>query len=342
MPPEISPLGSCNSPAGELILAVDSGGTKTAACLAMVSASGKPSILGEGRSSAGNPLSVGFDLAADTIAQAVEAARQASRLDDRRPARAVLSIAGTANREMADRFAAWAKSTALADRVALVSDVLPILAAGSPDACGLALISGTGSSAFARAADGRSARRGGWGFMLGDEGSGYALGRAALRLALDSMESSSRSSASPSPSAHSDYLAQKVLSLLEVNTVPDLTRVIYSSPNPRHAVASLAPLVTDAAEQGDSAARSVLRDAATDLARLAFRAARAVGLEQATTPLALAGSVLTNSAYLQEELLGEISALELHCELRVVTNPLLGCLRLADSKFAGSLVSWSD
>jgi hypothetical protein len=89
-------------------------------------------------------------------------------------------------------------------------------------------------------------------------------------------------------------------------------------------------------------ARAILRAAAADLARLAERAACAVGLEQTTFPMALGGSVLVNSAYLREELLREIAAKKLRCEPQVVANPLLGCLRLANPKFAGSLVEWSE
>src|SRR4029453_12414402 len=57
------------------------------------------------------------------------------------------------------------------------------LAAGAPEGWGVALIAGTGSFCWGRDAAGRSARVGGWGFLLGDEGSGYDLAVQALRLA---------------------------------------------------------------------------------------------------------------------------------------------------------------
>lgn len=67
--------------------------------------------------------------------------------------------------------------------VRIVHDTALILAAADVDH-GVALISGTGSVAWGRAADGRTARAGGWGYLLGDEGSGHAVGRQAVRYAL--------------------------------------------------------------------------------------------------------------------------------------------------------------
>ena len=71
----------------------------------------------------------------------------------------------------------------MARSVRIVHDAVPILAAGSPEGWGVALISGTGSLAFGRDRQGRSCRAGGWGFLFGDEGSGYAIALAGLRAA---------------------------------------------------------------------------------------------------------------------------------------------------------------
>jgi N-acetylglucosamine kinase-like BadF-type ATPase len=68
-------------------------------------------------------------------------------------------------------------------RVSVVHDTRLALAAAGLDA-GIVLIAGTGSVAYARAADGREARRGGWGWMVGDEGSGAWVAREAARVVL--------------------------------------------------------------------------------------------------------------------------------------------------------------
>jgi N-acetylglucosamine kinase-like BadF-type ATPase len=66
-------------------------------------------------------------------------------------------------------------------RTLVVNDALPALGAGVGDAPGIVLISGTGSIAYGRSARGVAARAGGWGHLLGNEGSGYWIGLEALR-----------------------------------------------------------------------------------------------------------------------------------------------------------------
>ncbi len=233
----------------DLIVVVDTGGTKTAARLVDAKGPSPHRVLGESRTSAGNPLSVGFEKATKSIYDAIGRARQAAGFPEERVSRAVLSIAGAANREMADRFIAWCGTVHIADEIAIVSDVLPILAAGTPECCGVALISGTGSSAFGRAADGRTKRCGGWGYLLGDEGSGYAIGRGALQHTLRSLEAGDIGQG----------LAAKIIATLGVKTVTQLTRSIYGNGDARHAIAAIAPMVCTA-EGGDDFRGQALAD----------------------------------------------------------------------------------
>ncbi|MEX2091393.1 MAG: BadF/BadG/BcrA/BcrD ATPase family protein [Pirellulales bacterium] len=317
--------------ATDLVLAVDAGGTKTVACLARSTGPLLHEILGRGRAGGGNPLSVGFDEATRAIDVAVIAARRAANLADAPIARAVLAVAGAANPEMARQLVRWARDAKLADRVAVVSDVLPILAAGTDDGVGVALIAGTGSVAYGRAADGRTIRCGGWGYLLGDDGSGYAIGRAGLRLALQDYEVGTGSLQS---------LTAALVDELQAGTAADLVQAVYASANPRALIASLAPLVVQTAENGDPAARTTLDVAAHDLAALAARTARALGLAEQKFPLALAGGLLVGSQYVREQLASRLAAMPIQCEMRLVADPLAGCLRLADTKFGGSLVDW--
>ncbi len=131
-----------------------------------------------------------------------------------------------------------------AEQVAIVSDVLPILAAGTPNCCGIALIAGTGSIAFGRTADGRTKRCGGWGYLLGDEGSGYSVGRSALSHALRELESECLWQPNSLTEVDAEELNGKT-------SVVELTKAVYTSDDPRSFIASLAPVVAAAAEQGD-------------------------------------------------------------------------------------------
>ena len=158
------------------MLGIDGGGSKTAAWLAF----GPTQIVGRGRTGPGNPRAVGFDQALMNIDAAVEAAFQEAALARVPAESACLAVAGTGREADRARVLDWARQRSLAKRVEVVHDAEPLLAAGTPEGWGIALISGTGSLAYGRSASGATARTGGWGYLIGDEGSGYALAIAGL------------------------------------------------------------------------------------------------------------------------------------------------------------------
>jgi N-acetylglucosamine kinase-like BadF-type ATPase len=183
----------------------------------------------------------------------------------------------------------------------------------------VALISGTGSVAFARAADGRTTLCGGWGFLLGDEGSGYAIGRAGLQFALHNLELK----------AARQPLTEAVLSAIGASTSLDVTKTIYRRADPRAAIASVAPVVITAADQVDSSAQAILDAAAADLAKLVARAVRSIGFNENPFALAIAGGVFVSSKRLPLQLQVELRRIGLASELKLVDEPLEGCIRLA-------------
>lgn len=317
------------SAAGDLLLVVDAGGTKTAAWLVDPTKAGNGRVLGRGRASAGNPLSIGFTESTRAIVEAIAGALEDAKHEGR-AAHAMLSIAGAANPRLRDHFLDWAQSEKLAKRVAVVPDVLPVLAAGTPDCCGVALIAGTGSVALARSADGSTALFGGWGYLLGDEGSGYSIGRAALRSALLCMESG----------LPRQPLVRAVLEKTTVNSVMELTKAVYEQPFPRAAIAALAPIVVQAGEAGDADAHAILDDAALDLANLVLRAVRCLKSHDGSVKLAVAGGILVGSQRLQQSLKNELNRGSHSLEMQVVEEPLEGCVRLAAPEFAETLVNW--
>jgi N-acetylglucosamine kinase-like BadF-type ATPase len=314
----------------DVLLAVDAGGSKTVAWLVDPARSGKESILGIGRSSAGNPLSVGFAEATRAINEAVSQARSNACCRGQRVPRAILSIAGAANPELHDQLLTWTHEIILAERIAIVSDVLPVLAAGTPNCCGVAVISGTGSVALARASDGRTARCGGWGYLLGDEGSGYAIGRAGLQHALLNLETGKP--VSP--------LGEAFLQALKADSVLSITRTIYRSADPRGAVAALATVVIQAAEKGIVPAQTILEAAAADLAQLVSRTVSLIGWKLGRIPLAVSGGVMVSSKLLQQQLDRQLIQIGLDCDTTVVEEPIAGCVRLATTESCASLITW--
>ena len=103
---------------------------------------------------------------------------------DVRPAAICLGIAGVDRPDDARVVREIMKRIGYKAKVLVVNDALVALEAGAPDQPGVVVIAGTGSIAYGRNEQNQAARAGGWGYMLGDEGSGYWIGRAALRAVL--------------------------------------------------------------------------------------------------------------------------------------------------------------
>lgn len=302
-----------------LILGVDAGGTKTLALLAQAGPQDGAGRLGVGRAGPGNPLSSGFENAQQEIASAIRQAVENSGLPQPTIDRAVLSVAGAANPDVRARMTQWAAAAGFAAQAQIVPDFAPILAAAQSTGACAGVIAGTGSVSFCRDEAGQMHRSGGWGYLLGDEGSGYAIGRRALQAALEEIES--QGSETP--------LANQLADALGLKGPTQLLPTIYQSDDPRSLIASLASQVIQAADS-DEVARAMVRQEMTALANVIARGWKAAGVKNQSLPLSLAGGVLANSALTQSMLLTELK--KQNCQVErtaVVQEPAEGCLLMA-------------
>jgi N-acetylglucosamine kinase-like BadF-type ATPase len=172
--------------------------------------------------------------------------------------------------------------------VQVVHDTELILAAAELTT-GIALIAGTGSVAWGRDASGRVARAGGWGYLLGDEGSGYGIAREAVRHALR------RADEGQPP----DRLSQQLTAACNVQRAGQLIDHFYANPERRY-WAGHARVVFELAAVGDSAAQRIIDGAATDLADLVRTVHVAVGRPTPSLPVVLGGGVLVHQPQLRE------------------------------------------
>jgi N-acetylglucosamine kinase-like BadF-type ATPase len=312
------------------VIGIDAGGTRTS-CLV---ADDQGAVVGESRAGGANLQSIGAAgveaVLRDLIARA---RRDAPR--DLRPAAVCAGMAGAdrpadaaAVREILLRLLApdeHAPSERL-PRCLVVNDALIALEAGLPRAPGAILISGTGSIAYARDAHGRAARAGGWGYVLGDEGSGYWLGRQALRSAV--READGRGPAT--------RLTSLVLAHYGVNKAADLIREISAhGPNPS-AIARLAYTVGEAAATGDAVAQALILEAASDLAATVESVLRR--LEMQTATVLLAGGTLRGVAALREATAAAIERRLPAATSRLLeVEPALGAVSLARDLLQGHL-----
>jgi N-acetylglucosamine kinase-like BadF-type ATPase len=145
------------------------------------------------------------------------------------------------------------------DAMTVTHDGLIALAGATAGEPGIIVISGTGSMAFGRNRDGRTARAGGWGYIFGDEGGGFDLARQALRAALRQEECWGPPTA----------LRALLLEAADAADANDLLHRFYTSEFPRPKIASFSRLVDEAARMGDATARDLLNSAGQQLAFLA-------------------------------------------------------------------------
>jgi N-acetylglucosamine kinase len=146
-----------------------------------------------------------------------------------------------------------------ADRLIVTNDAVIALAGATATGQGIITIAGTGSIAFGRNAEGRTARAGGWGYVFGDEGGAFDIVRQALRVALRMEEGWG-----PPTS-----LRQVLLAATESHDANQLLHRFYTDEWPRSRVATLASLVDEAAANSDAVALEILSQSAVQLAFLA-------------------------------------------------------------------------
>ena len=305
----------------DLILGLDGGGSKTVAWLCRADGASEVAWA-VGQAGPSNPQTVGWSRALDNVDLALERAfRSVGR--NRRPVRAAcLSLAGAGRGDDRQRIDAWARQRQIAKQILVTHDAMPVLAAGTPEGVGIALIAGTGSLAFGRNASGQSARAGGWGHLMGDEGSGYAI-------ALEGLQAVARAWDGRGPET---ILGQLLSEALRMSDRADVLRALYERQADRDWLASLSRHVLAAADQGDSVSQQIVNRAADELVDLLQFVIRrlGMGLSDQPIPVALAGGVLVNSALLRCRLAEMVVNRDLPAvQWQVVLEPVMGAIRLA-------------
>jgi len=293
-----------------LSLGIDGGGTGTVALLARDGA-----VIGRGESGPANARAVGAARALAALDEAVGRAFAAAGVGRVGVGSACLGLAGLDR----DAVLNWAERVRLARRVEVVADAALLLAAGTPDGWGLAIVAGTGSIVWGRAADGREERAGGWGYLLGDEGSAYAVALAALRAVTHAADGTGPATA----------LTERLVGPLGIGGPRDLVALVHGGPLDRAALAGLAPLVLDCAA-ADPVAADLVTTQARHLARQAGAAARRLGCDGQPFPLALAGGLLLGSDGYRRRVLEGLAEEGLRPDpVTPVAEPAQGAVRLA-------------
>src|SRR3954451_5242685 len=297
------------------VLGIDAGGTKTVCLLADESGT----ILSEARGPGAN-LHVAGELAVEKVLHEVmEQAVGDQAIGDRaiEPSAICLGIAGVDRDDEARTVGAIMRRIGHKSRVLVVNDALIALVAGARDAAGIVVIAGTGSIAYGRNAQFEAARARGWGHMIGDEGSGYWIGREALAAVMRAYDGRGPATA----------LTADVLAHVEADDESRLPAIVYDRALPRMTVAALGPIVQQAAPAGDAVAMRILERAADELVLAARSVATQLEMRGDEFTFILAGGVFRVVPWLAEELPRRLVEVAPRCQVLVLEEePAVGAV----------------
>ncbi len=261
----------------ELVIGVDGGQTSTRC--ALVACDGR--VLAYGRGSGLLHLTTADGRARHTSAlrEAFESAWAAAGLEPQPLAAVGLGLSGVESDSPEAELARQIVAGLVETRAIVVrSDAYAALIGAHGGRPGIIAISGSGSHALGMNAAGELARAGGWGWLLGDEGSALWIGRSGLMAALHAFDGT----------AEATLLQTMMIEHFKAQGPHDVKRRVYEADFGARGFAALAPLVSQAAQQGDTIAQNILAQAAQDLAAQVMAVQRRLALP-ADAPIAPVG-----------------------------------------------------
>lgn len=252
------------------LLGIDGGATKTAAAVFDL----REGTLHLGHAGPSNPDSVGADAAVGALFEAASQALEGAGAAREDIGSAVLAVAGTDTPAIARAVAERTRESWV-----VVNDVVGAWATATAGGPGVAAISGTGSNVFGVGPEGRAWRAGGWGHVLGDEGSGYWLGVHAIAAALADRD------ASGPPTA----LSVAAPAFFGLESPEALAARVYAKPMTKGELAAFATEAGRVAEDGDAVALALYDRGARALAGQILAVVEQAGLT-GSFPVGMIGS----------------------------------------------------
>ncbi|HYK42280.1 MAG TPA: BadF/BadG/BcrA/BcrD ATPase family protein [Thermoanaerobaculia bacterium] len=293
------------------VLGIDAGGTKTRALLADHSGSVIAAASGPGAN-----LRTHGELQVEKVLHSLVERTEAEA--GVRAEAIALGIAGADRPDDQEVLRAILRRMGFKERVVVTNDARIAFVAGSQRRVGLALVCGTGSIAWGRNSRGEIARAGGWGWHVGDEGSGFWIGERAIRAALRASDGRGSETA----------LTAALLEHFGLAHIDQLVRRVYDSEYPRHEVALFAVRVAAAAAAGDAVAASILGDAARELVLAAESVVARLGLGPDGYDVVLSGGTFAALPALQREVTTALSKPGASI-VPLEVEPAAGAVRLA-------------
>jgi len=308
-----------------LILAVDGGGSNTRAMLAAADGT----VLAIGSGGPANYQVAGKETAALSLRLAIEAAYRAASLEMQAVAVGYFGLAGVGREEdrvvLRELLAGFPPAYQM---LRLENDGIIALAGATAGGPGVAVICGTGSIIYGCNQAGNYARAGGWGPLVGDEGSGYDIGRNGMIAVM-------RAGDGRGPQT---LLTELLLNALAVSSYEKIVLKAYSKEMQRPQIAALSITVKQAAAAGDAVALAILDDAVKELSSAAVAVITQLGMQSERFPVALVGGGFAHDWHWASGLESQIQTCAPYAYLsQPIYEPLTGALLLGLKEVYGEI-----
>jgi N-acetylglucosamine kinase-like BadF-type ATPase len=292
----------------------DGGGTKTH-CVVL---DAQGTIVGEGHGGPSNPLRSGFDEAFRSIREAAVAALKTAGIHTRDITGVCAGLAGAGRRNVVRRMTVFLTQEFTRATTLVTTDYEIALETAVGPGSGIVLIAGTGSAAYGRNAAGETAKAGGYGPWVGDEGSAFETGRRAVAAVARARDLD----------APVTLLTEMIPAALECPDWDDVLQRIMK--NPDEVFPKLFRVVADAANSDDSAAKEILFTSAIGLGNLTMIVVRRLKMKDEEFPLVKCGGVFGHSKMLDDLLDSVLVSGALRAKIsRLDISPAVGAARIA-------------
>lgn len=259
-----------------IYLGVDGGGTKTEAVLI----DEEEKVIAQGQAGGSNPGVIGYERSVDNVYLSVK-----DVVKDFEITNACFAIAGVNTKGDEQKFKkviqAHSKLSKITKKFFVVNDTRAALRTGTARKNAIVLISGTGSSCWGTNDKGYQTKSGGWGHILADQGSAYAIGLSVLKEVTRELDGRAQKS----------LLSKVLLGQLKISSFEELDNLIHKKPWNKTDIANVAPVIDVAFGKGDKKAKEIIENAARDLCDMVFAVCKKLDFLNRKFTLVITGSV---------------------------------------------------
>ncbi len=265
------------------LIGIDGGGTKTKGYVSDLEGNVLASAIG----GSSNYLSAGRTIAKGSLEQVINSLCNKININKKQIEIISLGLAGVGREEDKKVIEEIIREIGINNKVIINNDAYISLVGAHGEEKGIITISGTGSISLGIDSNNKLYRTGGWGHILGDEGSGYYFGKEGLVAIMKAYDGR----------VEDTSIKQKVLDYLGFDTEDRIPKYVYSNIEEKDKIAKLAPLVIEAASEGDKIAVEIINKGILDLIDLTD-----TNYKKISEPvnIALAGGILEKSTFIRE------------------------------------------